>query len=51
MHLDIAGVMDNKKEVPYLGAGMTGKGSKYFVFLVFKISIPTVEWYNCNVLL
>lgn len=25
LHLDIAGVMMNKDEVPYLGKGMTGK--------------------------
>ena len=25
-HLDIAGVMENKDEIPYLGKGMTGKG-------------------------
>lgn len=24
-HLDIAGVMENKDEVPYLGKGMSGK--------------------------
>ena len=25
LHLDIAGVMSNKGEVPYLGKGMAGK--------------------------
>ena len=25
LHLDIAGVMDNKGEVPYLGKGMSGR--------------------------
>ena len=30
MHLDIAGVMEMKSEVPYLPAGMAGKSLKTF---------------------
>jgi len=30
-HVDIAGVMDNKKEVPYLGAGMSGRPTRTFM--------------------
>lgn len=32
MHLDIAGVMDNKDEVPYLGKGMTGRPMRTLVY-------------------
>lgn len=28
MHLDIAGVMENKDEVPYLGKGMSGRPTR-----------------------
>ncbi|CAG2104683.1 unnamed protein product [Medioppia subpectinata] len=32
MHLDIAGVMDNKDEVPYLGKGMAGRPMRTLVY-------------------
>jgi len=32
MHLDIAGVMDNKDEVPYLGKGMSGRPMRTLVY-------------------
>ena len=28
MHMDIAGVMENKDEVPYLGSGMSGRPTR-----------------------
>lgn len=28
MHLDIAGVMENKDEVPYIGKGMSGRPTR-----------------------
>jgi aminopeptidase len=32
MHLDIAGVMENKDEVPYLGKGMSGRPMRTLVY-------------------
>lgn len=32
MHLDIAGVMDNKDDVPYLGKGMSGRPMRTLVY-------------------
>ncbi|EEC00857.1 leucine aminopeptidase, putative [Ixodes scapularis] len=37
-HLDIAGVMDNKDEVPYLGAGMAGRPVRTLVEFVERLS-------------
>lgn len=37
-HLDIAGVMDNKDEVPYLGAGMSGRPVRTLVEFVERLS-------------
>lgn len=38
MHLDIAGVMDNKNEVPYLPKGMTGRPTRTLVEFMNIIS-------------
>ncbi|CAN7941264.1 unnamed protein product, partial [Ixodes hexagonus] len=37
-HLDIAGVMDNKDEVPYLGAGMSGRPVRTLVEFAEQLS-------------
>ena len=38
VHLDIAGVMSNTNEVPYLGKGMSGK----FLFSIYPIHLQTI---------
>lgn len=37
-HLDIAGVMDNKDEIPYLGAGMAGRPVRTLVEFAERLS-------------
>lgn len=37
LHLDIAGVMDNKDEVPYLSKGMSGRPMRTLVSFVEEI--------------
>ncbi|XP_022106709.1 cytosol aminopeptidase-like [Acanthaster planci] len=37
-HLDIAGVMENKDEIPYLGKGMTGRPMRTLVEFVAKMA-------------
>lgn len=38
MHIDIAGVMSNKSEVPYLGKGMTGRPTRTIVQFLNNMS-------------
>lgn len=38
IHIDIAGVMMNKDEVPYLGGGMAGKQSDFLLSLIWSQS-------------
>ncbi|KAK3851450.1 hypothetical protein Pcinc_041900 [Petrolisthes cinctipes] len=39
-HLDIAGVMENKDEVPYLGKGMSGRPTRTLVKLIHLLAQP-----------
>lgn len=39
-HLDIAGVMENKDEVPYLGNGMSGRPTRTLVKLLHHLAQP-----------
>lgn len=36
IHIDIAGVMMNKDEVPYLGGGMAGKQIDFLLSLIWS---------------
>jgi len=42
-HVDIAGVMDNKTEVPYLGAGMSGRPTRTFLKFLHELMHDKVE--------
>ena len=42
-HVDIAGVMDNKSEVPYLSAGMSGRPTRTFTKFLHELTHDKVE--------